>query len=201
MSKRTQVSVSAGKPCAIRPKPIPLLWLVDGRVEKGLVLAFRRRSHLEVSVVASHDDVPGTGRLVGGPVLHRVLAGVHDVQSGEGGIRTLGELAPTLVFETSTIGHSVTSPAAGHRSLADCSGISRVGGGLVISPWSLVLGPLSIAVRSPQDSCRFRAITSKVAFAPQTRIFRRQKTIQKAVLNTNGSNNPRTKTEEQLTND
>ncbi len=30
--------------------------------------------------------------------------------SGEGGIRTLGELAPTLVFETSTIGHSVTSP-------------------------------------------------------------------------------------------
>jgi integrase len=33
------------------------------------------------------------------------------VSSGEGGIRTLGELAPTLVFETSTIGHSVTSPS------------------------------------------------------------------------------------------
>ena len=32
------------------------------------------------------------------------------ISSGEGGIRTLGELAPTLVFETSTIGHSVTSP-------------------------------------------------------------------------------------------
>ncbi len=32
--------------------------------------------------------------------------------SGEGGIRTLGELAPTPVFETGTIGHSVTSPNA-----------------------------------------------------------------------------------------
>ena len=31
-------------------------------------------------------------------------------ESGEGGIRTLGELAPTPVFETGTIGHSVTSP-------------------------------------------------------------------------------------------
>jgi hypothetical protein len=31
-------------------------------------------------------------------------------ESGEGEIRTPGELAPTLVFETSTIGHSVTSP-------------------------------------------------------------------------------------------
>ena len=31
--------------------------------------------------------------------------------SGEGGIRTLGTLAGTLVFETSTIGHSVTSPS------------------------------------------------------------------------------------------
>jgi hypothetical protein len=30
--------------------------------------------------------------------------------SGEAGIRTLGTLARTLVFETSTIGHSVTSP-------------------------------------------------------------------------------------------
>ena len=30
---------------------------------------------------------------------------------GEGGIRTPGEREPTLVFETSTIGHSVTSPA------------------------------------------------------------------------------------------
>ena len=30
--------------------------------------------------------------------------------SGEGGIRTLGTLAGTLVFETSTIGRSVTSP-------------------------------------------------------------------------------------------
>ena len=31
-------------------------------------------------------------------------------ESGEAGIRTLGTLAGTLVFETSTIGHSVTSP-------------------------------------------------------------------------------------------
>ncbi len=32
------------------------------------------------------------------------------IVSGEAGIRTLGRLAPTLVFETSTIDHSVTSP-------------------------------------------------------------------------------------------
>jgi hypothetical protein len=31
-------------------------------------------------------------------------------QNGEGGIRTLGEVAPTPVFETGTFGHSVTSP-------------------------------------------------------------------------------------------
>ena len=31
-------------------------------------------------------------------------------ECGEGGIRTLGTLAGTLVFETSTIGRSVTSP-------------------------------------------------------------------------------------------
>ena len=31
-------------------------------------------------------------------------------ESGEGGIRTLGTLTGTLVFETSTIGRSVTSP-------------------------------------------------------------------------------------------
>ena len=30
--------------------------------------------------------------------------------SGEGGIRTLGGCDPTLDFESSTIGHSVTSP-------------------------------------------------------------------------------------------
>ena len=29
---------------------------------------------------------------------------------GERGIRTLGRVAPTLVFETSTFNHSVTSP-------------------------------------------------------------------------------------------
>jgi hypothetical protein len=34
--------------------------------------------------------------------------------SGEGGIRTLGGLSPTPVFETGTIGHSVTSPADGY---------------------------------------------------------------------------------------
>jgi hypothetical protein len=36
-------------------------------------------------------------------------------ESGEAGIRTLGTLARTLVFETSTIGHSVTSPRADRR--------------------------------------------------------------------------------------
>ena len=46
--------------------------------------------------------------------------------NGEGGIRTLGELAPTLVFETSTIGHSVTSPIS--RRLWGTDG----GGGMII---------------------------------------------------------------------
>jgi hypothetical protein len=40
---------------------------------------------------------------------HR-LAMAASLKSGEAGIRTLGTLAGTLVFETSTIGHSVTSP-------------------------------------------------------------------------------------------
>ncbi len=38
--------------------------------------------------------------------------------SGEGGIRTLGTLTGTLVFETSTIGRSVTSPSGFIRFLA-----------------------------------------------------------------------------------
>ena len=41
---------------------------------------------------------------------HR-LAMAASLRSGEGGIRTHGALACTLVFETSTIGHSVTSPS------------------------------------------------------------------------------------------
>lgn len=41
------------------------------------------------------------------------------VSNGEGGIRTLGGLAPTLVFETSTIGHSVTSPGELGCSILD----------------------------------------------------------------------------------
>ena len=43
------------------------------------------------------------------------------VGCGEGGIRTLGGLAPTLVFETSTIGHSVTSPGELSFSVEDPS--------------------------------------------------------------------------------
>jgi hypothetical protein len=40
-----------------------------------------------------------------------VLAeGLISKKSGEGGIRTLGAVAGTTVFETVTIGHSVTSP-------------------------------------------------------------------------------------------
>ena len=46
--------------------------------------------------------------------------------SGEGEIRTRGTLAGTLVFETSTIGHSVTSPdgntvggCRGNRSVSE----------------------------------------------------------------------------------
>jgi hypothetical protein len=45
---------------------------------------------------------------------HR-LAMAATFRSGEAGIRTLGTLARTLVFETSTIGHSVTSPKADRR--------------------------------------------------------------------------------------
>ena len=40
-------------------------------------------------------------------------------QSGEGGIRTLGDLATTPVFETGPIGHSGTSPIS--RNLIYCS--------------------------------------------------------------------------------
>jgi hypothetical protein len=50
-------------------------------------------------------------------------------ESGEGEIRTPGELAPTLVFETSTIGHSVTSPGGlrfGVRSPSIALGIVPV---------------------------------------------------------------------------
>jgi hypothetical protein len=45
---------------------------------------------------------------------HR-FAMAASLRSGEAGIRTLGTLARTLVFETSTIGHSVTSPKADRR--------------------------------------------------------------------------------------
>lgn len=34
----------------------------------------------------------------------------YDYNGGEGGIRTLGEIAPTTVFETVPFGHSGTSP-------------------------------------------------------------------------------------------
>ena len=52
--------------------------------------------------------------------------------SGEGGIRTLGELAPTLVFETSTIGHSVTSPDP-PQSLGPAAGGGIINSNLVAS--------------------------------------------------------------------
>ena len=52
----------------------------------------------------------GTGEMKEGRK-YREKAGVRpESESGEAGIRTLGTLAGTLVFETSTIGHSVTSP-------------------------------------------------------------------------------------------
>ncbi len=50
------------------------------------------------------------------------------LSSGEGGIRTLGGLAPTLVFETSTIGHSVTSPRCACFICQETDG----GGGMII---------------------------------------------------------------------
>ncbi len=37
------------------------------------------------------------------------------IKCGEGGIRTLGRLSSTPVFETGTIGHSVTSPNGNQR--------------------------------------------------------------------------------------
>ena len=40
---------------------------------------------------------------------HRVTMAASRT-NGEGGIRTLGGCDPTLDFESSTIGHSVTSP-------------------------------------------------------------------------------------------
>ncbi len=47
------------------------------------------------------------------------------LKSGEGGIRTLGTREGTLVFETSTFGHSVTSPEVGRWGGDD----NRSGGG------------------------------------------------------------------------
>ena len=38
------------------------------------------------------------------------MSRMPDVGSGEGGIRTLGTVAGTPVFETGTFGRSVTSP-------------------------------------------------------------------------------------------
>jgi hypothetical protein len=41
---------------------------------------------------------------------YRTGTGVTVCMSGEGGIRTLGSIAATPVFETGPIGHSGTSP-------------------------------------------------------------------------------------------
>ena len=46
-------------------------------------------------------------------------------ENGEGGIRTLGTLTGTLVFETSTIGRSVTSPRGFVRSSVELAATSR----------------------------------------------------------------------------
>ena len=53
-------------------------------------------------------------------------------EGGEGGIRTLGELAPTLVFETSTIGHSVTSPGERYFCLETGAPQQTVGAGMIV---------------------------------------------------------------------
>src|SRR3546814_2496366 len=46
---------------------------------------------------------------------------VHLHDGGRGGIRTHGELAPSLVFKTSSLNHSDTLPAVGARSEAPTS--------------------------------------------------------------------------------
>jgi hypothetical protein len=72
---------------------------------------------------------------------HR-LAMAASLKSGEAGIRTLGTLARTLVFETSTIGHSVTSPAV----ICDAGIIARLCccfqtvTPLFVAPFGIVLG-------------------------------------------------------------
>ena len=53
------------------------------------------------------------------------LKGRLPKSSGEGGIRTLGRVAPTPVFETGPIGHSGTSPD--RPILADTNGFAKHG--------------------------------------------------------------------------
>jgi hypothetical protein len=44
---------------------------------------------------------------------------LHYILGGEGGIRTLGTVARTLVFETSQFNHSCTSPCSDYCTRCD----------------------------------------------------------------------------------
>src|SRR5262245_34716651 len=73
-----------------------------------------RRTHKPLSheATAEHDHptLYTTLALTRPAIQHTQRDVSRCVASGEGGIRTLGRLAPTPVFETGPIGHSGTSP-------------------------------------------------------------------------------------------
>ena len=63
----------------------------------------------------------GNGNLLPGviinPWLFRAIVANQGINGGETGIRTLGGLAPTTVFETAPFDHSGTSPRGVRRGL------------------------------------------------------------------------------------
>ena len=75
---------------------------------------------------------------------HR-LAMAACLESGEGGIRTHGAREGTLVFETSTIGHSVTSPSGHVRRRIVAHNRCRGNGFRVVT-----VGRIARVFRSPQ---------------------------------------------------
>ena len=74
-------------------------------------------------------------------------------ESGEGEIRTRGRLAPTLVFETSTIDHSVTSPVV--QILNFRARYSKVfANWMTQSKWTIVPGLVPNGLPIAEIACR-----------------------------------------------
>jgi hypothetical protein len=105
---------------------------------------------------ANHDGTVHRGlptrKKIAKPLDLNRLSETGEPEGGEGGIRTHGALACTLVFETSTIGHSVTSPACwvvGRIILRNCGCFQTVARPLVVRSglgFGLFHGPGSAAI-------------------------------------------------------